>query len=352
MRALSTALALATACSFDGSGKQPEPGIPDLTRRELSFESPQNGGVDNVPVLLALDSTRIEYESVADPKRNLVFIDPDAGRELPFDIERWDPAGQSFIWVRVPRVDGGSSGDRISMQYGPGITSGGPDPTAVWADHVGVWHLNGPLLNAASASHDAMAVGTVLEPDGQIAGARRFSDQEPSQVFFADGAALLNGWDTFTIEWWMYCDYADGAALAGSEPRVFEKFGPLTGGRLFPSTANTIKSQTDVHFQSGQTVFANVTIAPRAWSYLAYSYDGSQFRRYLNGEPAGVDLRPGDRLESSPNEFQLGQDMGRSFAGMMDELRISMTGRSDAYFDVQYASMTDQLVTYGDPESL
>ena len=82
---------------------------------------------------------------------DLWFADAD-GNVLPHEIETWNPAGDSFIWVRVPVIAGPSS--YILMHWGAERTNAAEIAASranVWKNngdggYVGVWHMGKAAL--------------------------------------------------------------------------------------------------------------------------------------------------------------------------------------------------------------
>lgn len=127
------------------------------------------GDVEGFPVPVRLDSRFFTFSEAGAKGEDIRFSDPD-GSPLPYAIERWDPpAGKALIWVKVPRVDGGSEADFIRMHWGMNGVPDRQSPTAVFdtaAGFAGVWHLE---------SGAAGRTGTVAYLD-QTAGRHHGSD--------------------------------------------------------------------------------------------------------------------------------------------------------------------------------
>lgn len=102
----------------------------------------QSETLTDVPILVLLDSTRIDYAKTQNAGEDLRFIDADGSTVLDHEIEKWDETGVSAVWVRVPQVDGASTSDGLWMYYDNPGASDGQDAAGVWSDgFVGVWHL-------------------------------------------------------------------------------------------------------------------------------------------------------------------------------------------------------------------
>src|SRR5665647_3081593 len=117
-------------------------GTPSTKRRvKLTFRnSTRDVALDDFAALVVIDATKIDYGLTAPDGDDLRFFDRD-GTPLDFEIDEWDPAGTSCVWVRVPRIDASSDTDFIYMHYGDPALAASENPAAVWSTHTAVWHL-------------------------------------------------------------------------------------------------------------------------------------------------------------------------------------------------------------------
>jgi len=105
--------------------------------------------LEHFPVLVRLSTaiTGFDYADVgttaAAAAADLRFADA-AGDSLDYEIDTWDAAGTSLVWVSVPAISGKAT--RIFAYYKADGSATLPavDPTAVWssAGYIGVWHMN------------------------------------------------------------------------------------------------------------------------------------------------------------------------------------------------------------------
>lgn len=65
------------------------------------------------PVLVKLDSMRIDYSKVEDVGEDLRFTDSNGSEVLFYEIQEWNESGESFMWVKVPQIDANSDEDFI-----------------------------------------------------------------------------------------------------------------------------------------------------------------------------------------------------------------------------------------------
>ncbi len=169
-------------------------------RRRVTFDnSAQSTNLDGFPVLVKLDASHVDYQKTQNAGQDLRFVDAD-GTLLPHQIESWDETGTSYVWVRVPRIDAGSSTDSIDMYYGNPTAPDGQNPAAVWdSTYAGVWHLGASVADSTSHANNGVNNGSVLAP-GQIGSARSFNGT--SWIAVATSPSLELG-STATLEAWV-----------------------------------------------------------------------------------------------------------------------------------------------------
>jgi hypothetical protein len=87
-------------------------------RRKIRFNNAGQAALAGFPVLVRLDSTRVEYFRTQDLGQDIRFVDADDSTPLAHEIELWNEAGSSYVWVRVSQINGSSGSDFIWMYYG------------------------------------------------------------------------------------------------------------------------------------------------------------------------------------------------------------------------------------------
>ena len=93
-------------------------------RQNLTFNNlAQTENLADFPVLVVLNSGNIDYSKTQDNGADLRFIDAD-GTMLAHEIETWNESGDSYVWVKIPQVDGSSNTDSIVMYYGNASRNG------------------------------------------------------------------------------------------------------------------------------------------------------------------------------------------------------------------------------------
>jgi len=95
------------------SGYQTRWGEGFKYRKQLTFNnSSQAENLANFPVLVKLTSSNFDFSKAQTAGQDIRFVDADDSTALPYEIEKWDAAGQEAdIWVKVPQIDASSSTD-------------------------------------------------------------------------------------------------------------------------------------------------------------------------------------------------------------------------------------------------
>ena len=336
---------------------------PFSYREQLTFDNQGRGQLDGVPVMVALTPDRFDYGAVRSDGGDVQFADAD-GTALPHEIESWNPGGTSILWVRVPRIDAGSASDFVWMYYGNPDTVVPQDAAGVWSRYRAVYHLDAVAGDATGTSvpdstsqgFDGTASGADAIDGGAVGQARRF-DGVVNYVDLGQDRDFLRATAAFTVEEWVRpgimatSGVVFGSSINGGvdsrsqllvRPELTVEGGARTqdGGTLLKATGGTVTSQ--------------------AWTWVAFEADfpGDTLSLYydadLAAQQSGLGLGP-TTPDTSDSQTVLGVDEdlnSNHFLGDLDEVRVSTTAESPDWLSAQYASMTDQLVSFGQPESL
>lgn len=330
----------------------------DLDETRLGADSPQLLIFDNsasatdlidFPVMV-VPPDAVDLSSVGDPAVNIRFIDPATGLGLPFDIERFDPAGESVFWVRVPKITARSTTEHIEMHFGPEIF-GTRDP-AVWTpefDLVVHGAVGGEVPNVAQAAY----LGTADDPVTSAPGAIGDAVAMPNYIVFENSGALLGDWDRWTLELWLYADYESFPPLLPNtnaiELSVLDRGGALNLGRLIQyQVPDILRLQIDTHYTAGD-LFLSTFVQLRRWIYVVFTFDGQAQWVYRDGAFADVDgfaSTTTARLDPGTQNFSLGNQNRNNMQGRLDELRISHVARNADWVNAQFLSMTKRFVKF------
>ena len=332
-------------------------------RIKLSFNnSDQNEDLIDFPVLVVLNSSKIDYSNFKVDGSDIRFIDAgDATTALPYEIESWISGGTSYIWVRTPRINGASGSDHIWLYFGnPGATSG-ENPSAVWNDrYVGVWHLNAAYTDSSQYGNHGTTSNGPGNVTGPIADAGSF-DGANSYVEIADSFSLdITG--SLTLEAWIKKENIAGDRIIvskynkGFSARSYD-LGFDRGGH-FGQSYVTVSS--DGVLNNGGILESTSAIANDEWHHVTGVYDNSNLKLYmfLDGILDSEKTSNQPSILLSDETVLIGamwdgvvMNVNDFWHGDIDEVRISDTPRSADWLAAQYLAMTDSFITFSSVDS-
>jgi hypothetical protein len=327
-------------------------------RRKLTFDNSGRAALDRFPLLVLLDPGRIDYDQLRDDGADLQFRDAD-GSPLPHEVEVWSPGGQSAIWVHVPRIEANSGDDHIWMYYGDPDAQIKEDQAAVWTSYRVVYHLNtgiGDQVNDSTGQgYGGTAVGGQLIP-GPVGEARSF-DGVDDHIILGTGRDFASGVSGMTMEAWVRplantgAGVVFGATINGGEDSRAELqvLGDLTvrgGGRTIDG--GSLLTATGPPIISDKWTWVVTTFDFPADAIAVY-YDGVQVTA-----ASGLGFGPATPATTSDLAvIGVNENLTTAFfQGGIDEVRLATDSRSPDWVAAQYASMVDQLVSYGPAEEL
>jgi hypothetical protein len=339
----------------------------------VSFPGATNGVLSAFPVLVKVSEyddttgTGIRGFSYADCLKpnggDLRFSDAD-GNLLASEVDTWNPAGESLIWVNVPTL---SSDTKVTAYYGWEFASA-VDSMNVWSNgYVGVWHLgesSSPLgvstLGAsdfttftAGGGRDTTA-GIYYAQTGIVGGAAKFG---PSEIYTnsclrADHRDAYEGMDAITVEAWTCRDtdtvrngyVIDMVANTGKNyawrMSDYERSG--TARVRFEATTTDDEGSSSISMYTSGAVSANI------WYHQVFTYDSksevaNNALLYINGKldkSAAGGNKP-VKATGSEGILYLGNQQGyfkytTPFPGKIDEVRISNVARSAGWLATTY----------------
>ncbi len=332
----------------------------DWTRRiKLTFtNTAQVEDLVDFPVLVVLDDNHIDYTQTQAGGQDVRFVDPD-GTILAHEIEQWeDEYGNSYVWVRVPQIDGGSDSDYIWMYYGNPDIADGQDPESVWdASYQGVWHLAEPVLDEqvdgihfdSTQNHNTGYQNGNDGVAGMIAGGQNFDGiDDRIQI-----TGLLGTHSDVALSAWANLTIADenGAEVVS--------LGDYTGLRLDDPGLST-----HGFFYAGNdnwpTTSYSHTYAGTGWHHFVYTFDDANNIQKLYVD--SLEMASTSHTSTISYTEELGSDtfigthgnekLPFDFGGIIDEVRVSNVARSADWIKAQYASMNDTFIAFGSEQNL
>lgn len=324
----------------------------------------------DVPVLVTLDPSRVDYSLAGVDGANLRVYAEDGTTQLAHEVERWMDGGESQVWVRLPLVSAGSV-VTIYAEVGVPQPDLPPDPSDVWVAYESVFHFADQLPTAtvkdSTQAHPATPVGMDAShmTEARIGPGFLFtggaSPTTDPHLDLSDPPELqLTPSDQLTVEVWF-----ERSSPIGELGYLFSMEACCVGwGATFLSTPLQFRSLVGVNDCCGAMpppanyAYAQFTMpsdSDAAWHHSVTVIDrsGGVIRSYLDGVEAAQTAIPASIYDTS-GSLNIGSNFAGEdgFDGTLDELRIARTAVPAAWVSFVYETTLGTGVTYGTPEPL
>jgi uncharacterized repeat protein (TIGR01451 family) len=322
-------------------------------RMRLTFTNTTVSNLIDFPVLVTLDNSRINYGQTQNAGQDIRFVDPD-GTVLAHEIEEWNESGTSYVWVKVPQIDSGSTSDYIWIYYGNAAASDGQDAEKVWdIAYEGVWHLeelvqdeqtSGTHFDSTTNNNDGSQSNND-DATGKIATGQGFDGNDYIQI-----TGLLGSPTDITLGAWVnYSGLIHVDIVSLGDYVAMRLHEPITElqGFFYNGSSWSITDYSQSFNGSG-------------WHYLVYTIDDSNNSQKLYVD--GVERSSTNYAASINFTGGLGPDTiigyhgnGQTtfgFIGTIDEVRASSMVRSSDWITAQYQSMTDNFIAFDSEDTI
>jgi hypothetical protein len=324
-------------------------------RIRITFQNDSGEELTDFPVLVKLNADRIEYGAASQTGADLRFVDADGKTLLAHELDRWSTTtgGDSFVWVRVPKIDGASGADHMWLYYGnPGATDA-QAATTVWAGFIGVYHL----------SPSATDLKAIVDSTGTYRGG--WYDQIGSNIPGMIGDAVdLDGSqfvevgdiDDFsvgpdqgrTVEVWFNPRVSREQYVVYQEGQCRGWFVGMDGQGNYTGHLTTANDTDVCGSYNNYLVTAPEQIG--TWRYVTLVMDrlATQMRLLVNGVVVSSHFIDSDKDADGAGFFRIGADWDETnpFSGLIDEVRVSSSARSNGWIAAQHRSMTDGFLRF------
>lgn len=312
-----------------------------------SFSWYRNAAVADFPVPLTLEEgyNGFTYAGFADAAGGTDLRASDGnGVNLPLEIETWNPAGRSVVWVKVPSF---SSATTLTLFWGD-ASAAVADASGLWGESMAVLHFGDtPGLNSAhgdtlSPNGNAATIARGKAPVGDGALFDRTADYSTRDAVSADyWPATTN---QLTISFWLKADkltrandqtylcqwgyFTNKAKNEAYQMAVLLNY--YSNGGIDFFTSSGFDGQ---HF-SGSVTWPRITFPSNGdWHHVAYTLDGETTTAYLDGKVFSTGAATNFLITAWGQEGgYLSVGGTRSFQhpldGTMDEFRFERVCRS------------------------
>ncbi|WDP92941.1 MAG: DUF2341 domain-containing protein [Desulfobacter sp.] len=298
------------------------------------------------PVLIRLHSGNFDFTRVKENGEDLRFVSGDDTTLLKYHIESFDSIDEiALVWVKVPALSGSAAQEAVWLYYGnENAVAGGDSKSSFDAVYQAVYHFNEfegtPQDSASFAMHSTEYTGG-LGLAGAIGNGATFSGA--GNVMRVPENPAFNFSTGFTFSTWikMYQSQEDAWLFS----RRVGDVGLVLGIR----GANVV-----VQVNDGDQFLVTDDAAElplEGWHHLAITIaPKGEIAIYIDGSQVHT-AHTEASLANITGDIRVGGDAlgGHSFAGDLDEVRISGIARSPGWIRGIFASQGAgaQLCSYG-----
>lgn len=362
-------VAVAAGCATATAAANDAPIFPlgwDFRRPITIDQTVVDADLTNFPVLVRLTAANFTFANAQTGGQDIRFTTA-AGTLLDFERERHDDTNDlAEYWVRVPAVSG-TVDTVIYVYYGNATVSDGAGATGlVWdANYLGVWHLGEDpsvgapqFLESNQTANSATAVNLIAgdQVDGKIGKGLNFGGT--NQHVTIPTTLTLQNLTQYMIEAWVKTD------SVGTKRDVFEQprgaTSSVTRSKLAIETTSTFTFQGRSGDADGLSTYVNpgTTVVVSTWYYLCAVFDSvsDTHQLWIDGTKNTNSVAAATIANTAPlTTSKIGSRADGTtefWDGVIDEVRISDTVRSDAWIKASYNSGNGSLLAVGSEEPL
>ncbi|MEQ8628639.1 DUF2341 domain-containing protein [Ekhidna sp.] len=273
-----------------------------------------------------------------------------SGTELDHEIESYTEGTGNFIaWVRVPTVSA-TENTVLYMHYGNSSVVTDPSVTSTWdSNYKAIWHFEDDLLDATTNNNDGTegSVGSTDDEIGVISHGRGFTgvNNGDSWISVANSTSIdTDISNQVTLEAWAryYLPVPQDAPFIMKSPSVNqERYMLGTDGGTNPAAINQRVTTGSGHFR-----YDNGSV-DADWHHFVLTYDADlaanpRLKLYVDGVLTSSNNADGNILSDNTNPLYIGRRLdNRRYRGVLDELRISNTARTQDWITTEYNNQSD-----------
>jgi rRNA maturation protein Nop10 len=309
----------------------------------------------NIQVLVRLNSSRINYANTLAGGADIRFTLADHTTVLSYDIESWNAAGESLIWVRIPSIS--ASTQRIIYMYYDNLSASTTEnAAATWSGYSGVWNMDktgANYIDATGSGKTGTPVGpAVVDTTGPTGRAISLSSSSSINTGFALETILGR---TSTLSVWMRSTVAGnntvwlapgitGVEQGGGGNDIF--FGHINLAGFIGITAG-----------NGATTTSGFRVNDNNWRLVTMSRNETTgaVRFYTNGVLNGSGTSETGNKSTTFNSFGFVRNTGGAsnfYTGQLDGIRMSNTILTDDRIRAEYKFSVETNIAYGAVENL
>ncbi|MBP5294753.1 MAG: DUF2341 domain-containing protein, partial [Lachnospiraceae bacterium] len=211
-----------------------------------------------------------------------LYVEDENEASLAFEVESFDPAGTTLVWVKVPSL---SSSTKITVYFG-GSANADNNPAAVWTRYAGVWHFPASaagtttVADATGNSLDGTTTGTISTYAGPFGGDAL---QSTAKINAPDYDSLLSNVAQFSVSGWFKAPNQSSAYYTFASKKADLNWSADQGWYLEMSQSKTKANLV----LTGSNNF-DIPDVSANWNYFHLVSDGSTIKVYMNGSTSAA----------------------------------------------------------------
>ncbi len=286
------------------------------------------GDLENFPVLISLTDANLGTHAQTDGD-DIIFISSN-GQKLSHEIESFATStGVLVAWVKIPSLSS-TNDTQIFMYYGNAGVGNQEDAANVWdGDYRAVWHLPDSSASTDDSTINGVNLtntGASPTDSGRAAGAMEFDGSSGFLKFSNDGQIGTAG----TMSFW----YKETTNCIGYE--AF--FGIENDDNGFGLERNGSDTQLFGYINSSIAFYNTANLFDGNWKYIAFTWNDVANLRSLIVNGSSQDSDNSSFSMGNINVIHIGDyyNGGNQIKGIMDEIRISSTIRSQQWLQTEF----------------
>jgi len=317
-------------------------------RKEVTIDYTHvDGELTDFPVVIHTGSDSDLAANTQSSGDDLLFTAADGTTQLSHEIESYDSStGELWVHVKLPSVSS-SSDTTLYLYYGNSTASDQQAPADVWTNgYAGVWHLNEdsePITDSTANGLDGTRADDSQPVATQISNGQRFDADGSDSIIVPDDPAL-NITEELTLSFWAQNKGASGGK--NKYPRIVGKEQTQTDNGGYGIFVEDSGSNNTVGLRTGNAddvrVGKTVTYDDAPHLFTATYVNGGTSKFFFDGEQTNTEsYNKSIPITNEPLTIGSGKDVTdsndpRPFNGLVDEVRISSTPRSNEWVSTTY----------------
>ncbi len=300
--------------------------------------------LENFPVAVRISAARIpgfRYSDIASPD-DLLFSSTTSKEPYPFEVETWNPEGESVVWVRLPLM---CTNTQFRMTFNLPSRPANPDATNVWsaANYRGVWHMNEydaeVLKQSDSSGNGFAATYTVSSKCGLTTSSaigkafyRTLDKNTVGQCATTPNltSTMKMDWNGATLSGWAYYK---GYAASGQQHLLWINTSYASYYWGLTTQSKTVRSKFTTN--SGTTIGPGLSPASGWFHWAVRVTSKTTYQYFLNGELLQTLTKDAKfSSNSATSEWTCG-----GTTGYLDEFRYRNASSSEDWIRAEYDSV-------------